>query len=200
MLLLRHGESAWNALGRWQGWADPPLSAEGERQAADAGRLLAPVGFTAAAASDLSRARTTARLAAGAMGLAGAIYVDAGLREHDVGDWSGLTRCEIESRWPGALEEWRRGRLPATPGGEIQDIFVARIAAAVTRVGAAHPCGIVLVITHGGVISALERSLGADQRRLAYLGGRWIEATGDGLVAGDAVIVLGPRTEPTLGR
>jgi broad specificity phosphatase PhoE len=190
MLLLRHAESVWNAMGRWQGWADPPLSAEGERQAVAAGRRLGPIGFTAAVASDLQRARRTAELAAGVMGLGGAVHVDGGLREYDVGEWSGLTRAEIETTWPGALEDWRQGRLVATPGGEIRDTFVARIAAAVTRVAAAHPGGVVLVITHGGVVSALERSLGADQRGLAHLGGRWIEASGEGLSVGEAVFLF----------
>jgi probable phosphoglycerate mutase len=200
MLLLRHGESEWNALGRWQGWADPPLSPEGERQAVAAGRLLRPIGFTAVVASDLRRASRTAELAAEAFGLGEAVQIDAGLREYDVGDWSGLTRSEIESQWPGALEDWRQGRLVATPRGEIRDAFVARIAAAVTRVGAAHPNGVVLIITHGGVISAIERSLGADQRRLAHLGGRWIEASGEGLGAGEAVFLFDPDAETEAAR
>jgi broad specificity phosphatase PhoE len=196
MLLLRHAESEWNAMGRWQGWADPPLSAEGERQAVAAGRQLRPIGFTAAVASDLRRARRTAELAFG-----GPVQIDAGLREYDVGEWSGLTRAEIESRWPGALDDWRHGRLVAPPGGEMPDTFVARIAAAVTRVAAAHPDGVVLFITHGGVVRALERSLGVEQRRLAHLGGRWIEASPEGLGAGEAVFLLDPdaETEATTG-
>jgi broad specificity phosphatase PhoE len=195
MLLLRHGESVWNALGRWQGWADPPLSPEGERQAVTAGRRLRPIGFTAAVASDLRRARRTAELAAEAIGLGGPVQIDAGLREYDVGHWSGMTGLEIESRWPGCVEDWQQGRLVAIPGGEIRDTFVARIAAAVTRVGATHPDGVVLVITHGGVISALERSIGADQGRLAYLGGRWLEASGEGLDAGEAVFLFDPDAD-----
>lgn len=195
MLLLRHAESEWNAAGRWQGWADPPLSREGERQAVAAGRWLRPVGFTGVVSSDLRRARRTAELAAGVIGLGDAVQIDGGLREYDVGEWSGLTRAQIEAQWPGALEDWRQGRLVATPGGEIRDTFVARIAAAVTRVAAAQPDGIVLVITHGGVVSAMERSLGADQRRLAHLGGRWIDASRHGLSAGDAVFLVDPDAE-----
>jgi broad specificity phosphatase PhoE len=194
LLLLRHGESEWNAAGRWQGWADPPLSPEGEAQASEAGRLLQGVGFTAAASSDLQRARRTAELAGGALGL-DAVHVDAGLREYDVGEWSGLTRAEIETRWPGALDDWRHGRLVATPGGETRDTFVARVAAAVTRLGARFSGGTVLVVTHGGVIGALERSLGADQRRLAHLGGRWVEAAADGLRAGEAVFLFEPDAD-----
>ncbi len=201
LLLLRHAESEWNARGKWQGWADPPLSSEGVRQARAAGRLLQPVGFTAVAASDLRRAQETAELAAVGLGIPGPVHIDAGLREYDVGQWSGLTRAEIERRWPGELAAWRQGRLVATPGGELRDSFVARIAAAVTRVAAALRHDIVLVITHGGVISALERSLGADQRRLAHLGGRWFEAqfAGDrerrGLRAGEPLFVFEPDAD-----
>jgi broad specificity phosphatase PhoE/predicted metal-dependent hydrolase len=195
LLLLRHGESEWNAQGRWQGWADPPLSAPGRVQAAAAGRLLRSAGFTAVAASDLQRARLTAELAAAELGLSPAVHIDAGLREYDVGEWSGLTRAEIEARWPHALEDWRHGRLVATPGGETRDAFIARIAAAVTRVATTHAQGTVLVITHGGVIGALERSLGADQRRLAHLGGRWVEASDDGLRAGEVVFLFEPDAD-----
>jgi broad specificity phosphatase PhoE len=201
LLLLRHAESEWNALGRWQGWADPPLSEDGNRQAGDAGRLLKPLGFTAVASSDLERARRTAELAAADMGLTEPVRIDAGLREYDVGDWSGLTRPEIEARWPSALEEWRHGRLAAPPGGENRTSFVARIVAAVTRVGAAPTTGRVLVITHGGVISSLARSLGAGETRVAHLAGRWFDTQGEGLRLGEAMVLFDPdaRTEAAEG-
>jgi broad specificity phosphatase PhoE/predicted metal-dependent hydrolase len=192
LLLLRHAESEWNARGRWQGWADPPLSAEGRAQALAAGRLLRPEGFTSVATSDLQRARMSAELLAGALGLSRPVLMDPGLREYDVGEWSGLTRAEIEARWPGALDAWRSGRLTATPGGETRDAFSARITAAVERVGASDSAGQVLVMTHGGVISTLERLLGADQRRLAHLGGRWVESSGGKLHPGDVVFLFEP--------
>ena len=194
LLLLRHGESEWNALGRWQGWADPPLSPEGEDQAREAGRLLAGTGFGAAVSSDLQRARRTAELAGAALGL-GPVQVEPGLREYDVGEWSGLTRAEIETRWPGALDEWRQGRLVAMPGGETRSAFEARIAETMARLADRFPGGTVLVITHGGVISTLERALGAAQRRLAHLGGRWVEASEEGLRAGPAVFLFEPDAE-----
>jgi broad specificity phosphatase PhoE/predicted metal-dependent hydrolase len=196
LLLLRHGQSEWNAHGRWQGWADPPLSAQGHAQALAAGRLLRAEGFTAVATSDLQRARLTAELAAAELGLAGPVLIDAGLREYDVGEWSGLTWVEIEARWPGALDAWRSGRLQATPGGETRDAFAARITAAVERVAARYPAGPVLLITHGGVISTLERLLGVDQRRLAHLGGRWVASSAGRLRAGEVIFLL----EPDAGR
>ncbi|MDQ1359299.1 MAG: glucosyl-3-phosphoglycerate phosphatase [Acidimicrobiaceae bacterium] len=191
LLLLRHAESEWNAQGRWQGQADPPLSPQGEEQATEAGRLLRPVGITAVVSSDLQRARATAsRITLGLPAVAGPIGTDAGLREYAVGAWSGLTRPQIEAGWPGQIEAWRRGRLFSTPGGEERDAFVARIYAAVTRVALARPGNVVLVITHGGVISALCRSLDVPARRFAHLAGLWIEATPTGLRPGAVVSLL----------
>ena len=187
LLLLRHAESEWNAQGRWQGVADPPLSTGGRRQAVAAGARLRELGlsFTDVVASDLERARLTARLIARALAWTAPITVEPGLREYDVGQWSGLTRAEIEARWPGAIEDWRHGRLVSTPGGEKRDRFVARVAATISRLGAAHEGGTLLVITHGGVIGALERALGGEPRRVPQLGGRWVEAGPDGLRSGE---------------
>ena len=139
--------------------------------------------------SDLQRARRTAELLTAPMGLPGPVGVDPDLREYDVGEWSGLSRAEIERRWPGGIDDWRHNRLAATPGGESRQAFLVRILAAVTRVGADHPPGPVLVITHGGVISALARSLGADPAGPGHLGGRWVDTTGEGLRLGVAVAV-----------
>jgi broad specificity phosphatase PhoE len=190
LLLLRHAQSAWNARGLWQGIADPPLSPCGVRQANLAGESLGGQGITALAASDLQRARATAEAIAPALGLRRPLTIDSGLREYDVGRWSGLTRGEIEAEWPGAVEAWRNGQLAATPGGETRIGFVARITAAVSRIAIAGPDERWLVIAHGGVISALERSLGTEPRRLGHLGGRWIGVGPDGLEAQEAVTFL----------
>src|SRR3954465_11358953 len=111
VLLLRHGQSEWNAAGRWQGWADIALTERGEDQAREAGARLAERDlhrFHAVACSDLMRARRTAALLADALGLHHIeVEVEPDLREFDVGEWSGLTRPEIEARWPGQLDRWR---------------------------------------------------------------------------------------------
>ena len=189
LLLLRHAESQWNAEGRWQGTADPPLSPGGEEQAQSAGELLRPFGFAAIVSSDLQRARRTAEVLAAALGGAPPA-VDPGLREYDVGDWRGLTRAEIEARWPGAIAAWRQGRLPSTPHGERRDAAVRRVADALYRVAAAHPGGPVLVITHGGVIGSLATSLGAEPARVGHLAGSWFDAGPGALAAGAAVDLL----------
>src|SRR5215510_15555658 len=95
LLLVRHGESTWNAQSRWQGQADPPLSPFGERQAEDATARLAEIAtITSVWVSDLRRARRTGELIARHLDLDG-VREEPRLRERDVGAWSGLTRDEI---------------------------------------------------------------------------------------------------------
>src|SRR5215212_2370289 len=102
LLLVRHGESTWNARGRWQGWADPPLSDLGRAQAEAAGPAAAPVD--AVVSSDLQRARVSAELMAAVLEI-DEVHIERDLRERDVGDFTGLTRAEIEERWPGSLSQ-----------------------------------------------------------------------------------------------
>src|SRR5207253_5282255 len=80
VLLLRHGQTTWNAERRWQGWEDAPLSPLGEQQARDAAAHLVDAGLTRVCSSDLSRARRTAELVADGLGFRGSVFVDAGLR------------------------------------------------------------------------------------------------------------------------
>jgi len=191
LLLVRHGLSLWNLAGRWQGWADVPLAPEGEAQVALARPVAAGLGLTAIVHSGMLRTEATAVLLAEGLGL-GTIGVEPGLKEYDVGEWSGLTRPEIERRWPGALEAWFEGRLPATPGGESRDGFASRLLDAVARVARAHPGGTVLCVSHGGAVGTLQRVLSPDgtQRgpRIGNLSGRWVHVD-------DA----GTRVRPRLG-
>jgi probable phosphoglycerate mutase len=92
LLMVRHGQSTWNADGRWQGHADAPLSVLGEAQAAAAAEAIGDIDVVVA--SDLARARRTAEIIADALGV-GPALVDARLRERDAGAWTGLTRHEI---------------------------------------------------------------------------------------------------------
>jgi broad specificity phosphatase PhoE len=181
ILLLRHGQSTWNAEGRWQGWADPPLSPAGREQADRAGAAIATrlataggPGVARVVSSDLRRARETAQIVARHLG-AGEPEVDSGLRERDVGEFSGLTRAEIEARWPGLLA----GPGPhAAPGAEPLEAFTERVLAALRRVTEPWP---VLAVTHGGAIRAVERHAGdPDGRPPANLAGRWVTLDGPG--------------------
>jgi probable phosphoglycerate mutase len=192
LLLVRHGESTWNATGRWQGWADPPLSPLGEQQASEAGTRLRELGITGVASSDLARARRTAEIVAARLELDLAL-TDPALREYDVGDWCGLTRPEIEAGWPGLLNAWHQGELAAAPGGEARADFTERAVAAITRLAADERLGDrPVVVTHGGLVRAVERRLGLASSTVANLAGRWIDRSEHGrLRGGDAVVLLG---------
>jgi probable phosphoglycerate mutase len=106
VLLARHGETAWNAEGRYQGQRDIALSEVGERQARLLGERLADVRITRAVASPLARARRTAELALGDT-RAPMLQLDAGLQEIGHGDWEGLLASEIRERDPHLLGAWR---------------------------------------------------------------------------------------------
>jgi probable phosphoglycerate mutase len=188
LLLVRHGESTWNALSRWQGQADPPLSPFGERQAEEAAARLAQLAtITAVWASDLVRARRTAELIAGHLGIA-PVGEEPRLRERDVGSWSGLTRTEIEERWPGYLTARR-----SPPDFEGDDSLLERSRAGLAAAVDGSDPGDVLVVTHGGVIRTIERSLGAIPERLPNLGGRWlVAASPTDLSLGNRVVLLEP--------
>jgi broad specificity phosphatase PhoE len=195
LLLVRHGQSTWNAESRWQGWSDPPLSDLGRSQAEDAAGDLRHLDVTGLASSDLVRARATAEILATALGL-GPPVIDADLREYDVGDWEGLTRPEIERGWPDQLASWREGRLLATPGGETRAHFVTRVVNALARLSGRPDLGdTVLVVTHGGVIRAAEQASGAERSPvIGNLGGRWFTVDSDGrLAAGEVVDLLDPE-------
>lgn len=193
---MRHGQSTWNAAGRWQGWHDPPLSEDGEAQALEAAGALGDAGLTAVVHTGMQRAARTAGIA-GALGLP-TPEVAPGLKEYDVGEWGGLTRPEIEARWPGALDRWFSGTLPATPGGESRTAFLGRITSALHEVALTHPGGTVLVVSHGGVIGSLQRAaLGEDGPRIANLSGRWFEVDDAGeFHLGDLVHLL-PQAHET---
>jgi probable phosphoglycerate mutase len=182
VLLLRHGESTWNQAGRWQGQADPPLSPRGRRQAEAA---AATVGRPAAIwSSDLRRARHTAELLAGP---ADRVQVETRFRERDVGPWAGLTRAEIDARYPGFLAD---GRRPAR--WEDDATVAARALAAARDVAAALPeRGVAVVVTHGGLIRGVELHLGASARPVPNLVGRWLRRDGDRFTLGARVHLLG---------
>ena len=118
ILLARHGETSWNAEGRYQGQIDIPLSSTGEHQAAALGQRLAQVEITRAVASPLSRARHTAELALGDA-RAPILRLDPDLQEIAHGEWEGLLASEINDKDPALLRAWREA--PETvlmPGGE----------------------------------------------------------------------------------
>ena len=186
IFVVRHGQSTWNADGRWQGQADPPLSELGVAQAEAA--ALAVDGVDVIWASDLERARHTAAILAAPRDQE--VVVDARFRERDAGEWTGLTRAEIDEQFPGSLAERRR-----PPGFETDDVLLVRALAALRDLAVAVTGGTAVVVTHGGVILAVERHHGEERTPVANLEGRWLEVDGTGRLAlGDRQLLFDPDT------
>ena len=152
ILLARHGETPWNAEGRYQGQEDIALSEVGERQASLLGQRLADVRIDRAVASPLSRADRTARLALGAT-RESMLRTDAGLAEIAHGTWEGLLASEIRERDPDRLAAWRDA--PDTvqmPGGEsLQQVFDRAWPAFVTAIDGLGADDTALIVAHDAV-------------------------------------------------
>ena len=177
VLCVRHGLSTWNLARRWQGRADPPLSDEGRRRAAELGDALATTFGARSVAlwsSDLQRARATAEIIAGRLHT-GPVAIDGRLRETDVGPWQGLTSVEIEAGWPGLLAEGRRPE-----GFEPEAEILGRVLPALDDIARQTPVGAVpVVVSHAGVLRAVRRHAGAVDEHLANLGGLWFAVDPD---------------------
>jgi broad specificity phosphatase PhoE len=158
LILVRHGESTWNAEERLQGQLDPPLSDRGREQARALASIVNGVPDDRVVCSDLSRARETAEL----IGLRPGRY-DERWREIDVGSWGGKTAAEIDAQGE-ELTNWRGGGRRA-PDGETWDEFARRVAGALDELIEAG--GPWLVVCHGGCVrAAVAHVTGADALRL----------------------------------
>ncbi len=158
---VRHGESTSNRNQRWQGQGNSELSELGRDQAAALGQRLAKREFDLVVASDLTRAVDTAR----ATGFAFEQLKE--FREFDVGRWEGLTREEVEARYPEEMDRLKQGEDIPLGGGESFGVFSERIDQALARLYARlEPGNRVLVVCHGGVIgTAISGLLGLRGRR-----------------------------------
>jgi len=161
ILLARHGETDWNREGRFQGWADPPLNATGRAQAVDLSVQLMAEELAAVYSSPLRRAYETAEVVAASRGLE-PVTVDA-LREVDVGSWSGLSRAEIEQRFPEQYARWLDyGR--GWEDGETYEQMVDRVVEALQELAEGRDGERILAVTHGGPM----RAASAFADRLSY--------------------------------
>jgi len=132
IILARHGETPWNAEGRYQGQIDIPLSDAGERQAGLLGQRLADVTIDRAVASPLQRARRTAELALGDR--AGMLTLEPGLSEIAHGTWEGKLAGEIAEQYPELFQAWRDApQTVQMPEGESLDQVFARVWPAFVR-------------------------------------------------------------------
>lgn len=147
--LVRHGETDWNAAGRFQGWTDVPLNEIGRAQAEQLKGQLAASDFDGVWSSDLERAIETARIAIGEP------TVDPRLRELDFGDLEGAVWDELDSEVRAGLKEFESFR---SPGGESAASFVDRVFEFLDDL----VVGRHVVFAHGGVIRAIGRVCGSD--------------------------------------
>ena len=152
ILLARHGETDWNAVGRWQGHTDRSLTELGRRQAAELAERLADVELDAVYSSDLLRAIETAEPVAKRLGLP--LQTLPELREVDVGTWAGLTRDEVAEHFPDGFRRWSEWQT-GWEDGETYDEMGERVVGAILRLAAEHEGGRILVVSHGGAIRAL---------------------------------------------
>ena len=142
LLLVRHGETDWNAEGRLQGHTDRPLNDYGRTQAKELADRLAGEGADAIYTSDLIRAKATAEIIGERLGLT--VVVDPDLREKDWGSWEGLTGDE---------------RVHVEFEGESTEDHRDRVMGALRRIVARHPAQRVVVVTHGGSLRRIQAAV-----------------------------------------
>jgi probable phosphoglycerate mutase len=161
VILIRHGETAWNAERRLQGHLDIALNSEGERQAAALADALAQERFDLIVASDLLRARQTADAVARVQHLP--VRLDPALRERCYGGFEGLLYADIEQRFPLEFAAWQGRDVDAVlpPGanrGESFRQFYTRVTGAILGWAAAHPGRTLALVAHGGVLECAYRA------------------------------------------
>ncbi|MCS5480199.1 histidine phosphatase family protein [Corynebacterium sp. YIM 101645] len=160
LILIRHGQTDYNATRRMQGQLDTQLSAVGREQAATAGQQLLDEGITRIISSDLTRAHDTATIIAKVLGLG--VDTDPRLRETHLGEWQSKTAMDVDAELPGARAAWRHDATWAPPGGESRVDVARRARPVVEELMATYDAwegNSVLIVAHGGTISALTSSL-----------------------------------------
>jgi probable phosphoglycerate mutase len=149
LLLVRHGETALNASGRYSGRGDVPLSERGEAQALATGMRIAAIAPATAAVVTSPLVRCTGTAAAIADALGGVpVVVDQDLVECDFGEWEGLTFAEVRERWPDRLGNWLADTSVAPPGGESFAAVSTRARRATAALRTAYPRQTVAVVSH----------------------------------------------------
>ncbi|WNV83313.1 histidine phosphatase family protein [Umezawaea sp. Da 62-37] len=152
LVLWRHGETDYNATGRWQGHLDSALTETGWNQARFAVPVLTRFAPELVVASDLRRATNTATVFTDAVGIP--LRIDERLRETNLGKWQGLTSEEVDVEWPGSIDQWRADPTVAPPDGESRIEVADRAAEVVAEVDREFS-GTVMLCAHGGLITAL---------------------------------------------
>jgi probable phosphoglycerate mutase len=188
LVMLRHGQTEFNAGSRMQGQLDTELSELGRAQAIAAAGVLAKRQPVLIVSSDLRRAYDTAVALGERTGLR--VQVDTRLRETHLGDWQGLTHDQVDAAAPGARLAWRNDATWAPHGGESRvDVaarglpLVAELVAGEPEWGVDEPERPVVLVAHGGLIAALTAGLlGFPVANWPVLGGMgnasWVQLSG----------------------
>ena len=191
LLIVRHGQSEWNALGRWQGQADPPLTDVGENQAKKATKKLGL--FDSIVSSPLQRAKNTASIISEITGV-GPVTTEIGLIERDAGPWEGLARIEIEKGWPGFLDSGHRPE-----GYESDPDLLLRIFEVLKKISkSSKNSDSILIVSHAGIVHALENLHNQPSKKVPNLGGRWFEFVDDELIMGKKASLITEDPTPDL--
>lgn len=192
VLMVRHGESEWNVLGKWQGRADIALTEAGREQARAAADYVRTTALpvTRVLASTLRRAHETAEIIAERLGLA-AVMTDERLVETDVGPWEGLRADEIEAGWPRYLRDRK-----TPPGFEPPDQVFARATQAIRE--AALDGEHTLIVSHSGVIRTIRRIMTVHDRRLHNLEGCTFSLDESGQLRAHDFVTLVANTRDTV--
>ena len=158
LLIVRHGETEWNAEGRIQGHTDIGLSENGAQQARSLGQRLADRQIDVAYSSDLKRTSETARLALGDRNVV--LNETPRLREYHKGIFEGMTLTEIQTQFPDEYPKYLEKDLSYAPeGGETTRDVSTRMASIFQEIKAKHLDETVLVVSHGGALRAAMVSL-----------------------------------------
>jgi len=152
LYLVRHGETASNAAGLWQGrQGDDPLNERGRVQSQAAAKALSNSSASALYASDLRRAVETAGIIGARLGLQ--VQTHPGLREYGFGEMEGSTTSEALAGWKTLLRQWRTDPSAKPPGGESAVEFTQRVGAALQEIVDRHRDENLIVVAHGGSLS-----------------------------------------------
>jgi broad specificity phosphatase PhoE len=197
LVMLRHGQTEFNAGSRMQGQLDTELSDLGREQAVAAAEVLAKRQPLVIVSSDLRRALDTAVALGERAGMP--VLVDTRLRETHLGDWQGMTHVEVDAAAPGARLAWRESPRWAPPGGESRVDVAARSRPVVSELvagqaewGVDDPERPVVLVAHGGLIAALTAALlGLPVDNWPILGGMgncsWVQLSGHSATNSDDV-------------
>lgn len=167
VILVRHGETLWNAGRKFQGQSDIALNAVGLKQAELTAQRLANENIDAAYSSDLKRSRETAETIARGRGLD--VRARSELREINFGEWEGMTFEEISAHSPGALERMRADTESVRPpGGESWSDVRQRVQAVFDEIYHQYPTGTVLVVSHVNPLKLFLSSLLGSELSLMF--------------------------------